>query len=249
MLANTSVWKEIGRSLTTPTATTKRAEVKIDDYYLVVGFEVNMAMAFVDNTHDLGISYGHAFFYLVKNKMVTKSFSFGPSGSGKIGWFNAGAAGEGNKYNTGAKLKNGYINARPGTPDHAITEPVKAFRIKLTLVQAKNLEIQVDKIRMEIQNKKYKYNVIVNDTCAESAKEVLDDSGIDTPSGSGSIKDSKRFSFVITSAVNPYQWHHNFKQAGHKEVVFKPPSVMDPTNPGVWHPPIGVLDPIFGSSP
>jgi hypothetical protein len=55
-------WKEIGRSQTSPTAVTKRTEVKVDDYYLVIGFEVNKATAFVDGTHDLGVGYGHAFF-------------------------------------------------------------------------------------------------------------------------------------------------------------------------------------------
>lgn len=224
-------WKEIGRAQTTPTAMTKRTEVKVDDYYLVIGFEVNKTLAFVREIHDLGVDYGHAFFYLVKNKHIHKVFSFGPRAAGKTGLF-----------------KDGYSNARPGTPDYAITEHVRAFRFRLTQVQAKQLEVEMDKTREEIKSGKYLYNARVNDTCAESAKEVLEDADIDTPSGSGKIKDSSKLSFVLVSAVNPYQWHHNIKKAGHIEVKYKPPGVETSTIPGAWHPPVGDLDPIFGSA-
>jgi hypothetical protein len=232
MGSETPKWKEFGRARSTPTSVEKRVEVKIDDYYVVIGFEVNKAMAFIDGTQDLAVDYGHAFFYLVKNKLITKSFSFGPRGQGKVGW-----------------LKDGYSNSRPGTPDYAITEPVKAFKIKLTQLQAKKLELEIDEIRKEIQKDDYKYNAMVNDTCAESAKEVLDDAGIDTPSGYGAIKDSRKLSFPITYSVNPYKWHHNFKKAKHLEVNFTPPGVGGVWESAAWHPPVGLSDPIFGSLP
>ena len=67
-------WMEIGRSTTTATTNTKRKEVKVDDYYLVVGFEVNEPAAFKNGTQDLAIDYGHAFFYVVKNNVISKVF-------------------------------------------------------------------------------------------------------------------------------------------------------------------------------
>lgn len=43
-------------------------------YILTVGFEVNHADAFVDGIQDLSIDYGHAFFYITKNDIVTVFF-------------------------------------------------------------------------------------------------------------------------------------------------------------------------------
>jgi hypothetical protein len=62
----------------------KRAEVTLDSYYLVVGFEVNFPKAFVNQVHDLHVDYGHAFFYLVKNSKIEKSFSFGLTSPAKL---------------------------------------------------------------------------------------------------------------------------------------------------------------------
>ncbi|WP_374584860.1 hypothetical protein [Pseudoduganella sp.] len=235
-------WVEVGRSTTTDPKNKVRKEIELDDYYLVVGFEVNKPDAFKDNTHDLAIDYGHAFFYIVKNKIITKVFSFGPAGLGKTGWLGNGELIGRNGYNRGAIIKDGYMNARPGTPDYAITETVKAFKVALTPQQGKALEEETDSARKEILEGEQQYTAYINDTCAETAREILDEAGVSTPSGSGKVKNSSVASFSIAYAVNPYMWHHNFRKSGHNEVEYHPP-VGKP-----WKPPIGRLDPIFGNT-
>lgn len=233
-------WIEIGSSTTSPKDNKTRAEVVVDDYYVVIGFEVNKSEAFKDETQDLGKDYGHAFFYLVKNKKVVKSFSFGPKGPGKIGWFDSGGiGGVDNKYDTGAVLKDGYKDSRPGSPDYHISEPVKVFKLKLTPKQARDLITETDLVREKINSGKQKYTAFMNDTCAETARDILKSANIDTPSGSGKIKHSGVASFPIAYAVNPYMWHHNFIKNGNTETSFDPPGRPE------WHPPIGEPDPIF----
>lgn len=231
-----STWTEIGRSVSSLVSKTERKEVKVDEYYVVVGFEVNYPKAFVKGVvvngkyipdfimdgdvtaliHDLGVDYGHAFFYVVKNKIITKVFSFGPTGAGKVGWFGAGAGDTepSNKYNRGAILKDGYKNSRPGTPDYNIKEEINAFKIPLTLKQGIALESATDEKRTKITSGKQKYTAYANDTCAEEARDVLSSAGIDTPSGSGWVKHSGVVSFPLVYAVNPYMWNHRLKAEG-----------------------------------
>ena len=234
-----SSWTKIGQSRTTPVNNTNRAEVMLDIFYLVVGFEVNYPKAFVNEVHDLSVDYGHAFFYFVKNTKIIKSFSFGPAGEGKTGWLGKGEqAGFGrNAYNTGAIKKDGYRNSRPGTPDFPIRELVKAFRISLSSEQAKKLEIMTEKARLEILNGDIPYTAMLNDTCGETAKEVLDSAGIITPSGSGLVKHSKILDFPIAYAVNPYKWHKDFRDK-YKETSY-------PNHSGGFILATGDDDPIF----
>jgi hypothetical protein len=234
-------WTQIGKSQTSPVENKTRAEVALDNYYLVVGFEVNNPKAFVDGVHDLAVDYGHAFFYLVKNLIIEKVFSFGPAGAGKNGWFNKGGTFSRNAYNVGAIKKDGYTNSRAATADFAITEVVKAFQIPLTTSQARMLGEAVDKIRLEIEAGTVKYHAMVNDTCAETAKSLLDDADISTPSGSGWVKHSRMINFPVAYAINPYTWHKNFREK-YQEKLYKADAI-----PGDWHPPVGESDPIFGA--
>lgn len=234
-------WVEVGRSTTSDPSNKVRKEVELDDYYVVIGFEVNKPDAFKDNIQDLAIDYGHAFFYIVKNKRVTKAFSFGPTVRGKTGWFDKGEPIGRNAYNRGAFIKDGNRNARPGSPDYPITETIKAFRILLTLKQGRALEKETDTIRQEIFEGKQEYTAYMNDTCAETARDILEEAEVSTPDGAGKVKNSAIASFSIAYAVNPYMWHHNFKKGGYTEIVFFVP----PGKP--WHPPIGKVDPIFGN--
>lgn len=226
-----SKWQAIGSSRTSPVENQKRAQVLLDSYYIVVGFEVNNSKAFVDDVHDLAVDYGHAFFYLVKNVTIIKSLSFGPNGAGKIGWFNNG------RYLT--YKKDGSQNARPATADYPIRERARAFRIQVSIQQATSLQRAIDEIRVEIYYGRQEYSPIMNDTCAETAKEILDQAGVQTPSGAGWIKNSKMLSFPVVYAVNPYAWHANFKVA-HPEKEFAPDEV------GEWYIIVGENDPIFG---
>lgn len=104
-------------------------------------------------------------------------FSFGPDGPGKNGWLN-----KGNKIPLPAPLKNSYNNSRPGTADYHITEPVKAFKIKLTLKQGLALEEATMKARDNIKSGKIRHTAYSNDTCAETAREILSEAKIENPS-------------------------------------------------------------------
>lgn len=243
MATDEKQWKLVGNSTTSPTDNKKRKEVKLEDrYYVIVGFETNYPSAFLDETQDLAIDYGHAFFYAVRNNIVQFSFSFGPSGFGKVGWFDSGERlrGSPNKYDSGAVVKNGMQNSRPGTSDYPITEPIKAFKITLTKKQAEALEKETSAVREKITSGKQKYTAYMNDTCAETAREILSDSGIKTPGAAGKVKHSGMLSFPIAYADTPYKWHHSFKEAGYKELKFKPPTK-------IWNPEIGKIDPLFNT--
>ena len=234
-------WLAIGRSITSDPKNTIRKEVKMDDYYVVVGFEVNQPQAFVDDTQDLAVDYGHAFFYEVKNGVVHRVFSFGPNAAGKVGWNGKGGPDfMPNAFNRGAILKDGYQNDRPGTPDYGISEKVTAFKVPLSIQQGLALEKETDAMRQRIISKKQKYTAYMNDTCAETARDVLDSAGINTPDGNGWIRHSGMASFALVKAINPYMWHKNFAKSGYKTGSLIPPATTDN-----WTPPVGENDPIF----
>lgn len=227
---NVESWFSIGSSKTSPTENKNRAQVSLDSYYVVVGFEVNHPNAFVNEIHDLAKDYGHAFIYLVKNVTIQSSFSFGPAGIGKFGWFNKGRV--------MTSKKNGQQNARPATADYGITEPVKAFKINISKKQAEMLEKEINKLRVEIYTGSLEYSALMNDTCAETAKEVLDEADVPTVSGSGWVKHSGVMSSPFVYAVNPYKWHKNLKSR-YTEALFKADVE------GEWIPVVGENDPIF----
>ena len=211
--------------------------MRVDDYYVVVGFEVNNPHAFVNDTQDLAVDYGHAFFYEVKNAVVHRVFSFGPNAAGKVGWIDKGGPDfMPNAFNIGAILKDGYKNARPGTPDYGISEKITAFKVPLTIAEGLALEKETDAMRQKIISKKQKYTAYMNDTCAEAARDVLDAAGINTPSGSGWIKHSGMASFALVKAINPYMWHKNFAKSGYKTGTR--PAKKD------WQPELDKPDPI-----
>jgi hypothetical protein len=224
-------WVSIGSSRTSPTENMARAQVLVDRYYVVVGFEVNEPKAFVDEIQDLSVDYGHAFFYLVKNAEISGAVSFGPNGAGKIGWFNKGR--------TMTSKKDGQQNGRPATADYPVREPVKAFKIPISKQQATLLLQGINELRREIDVGGVEYSALMNDTCAETAKEVLDDAKIETPSASGWIRHSRILSFRFLYAANPYKWHKRFKER-YAETIFLPSEL------GEWIPLAGEQDPIFG---
>jgi len=225
-------WVSIGSSYTSPVENRIRAQVSVDNYYVVVGFEVNNPKAFVNGIQDLAIDYGHAFIYLVKNMEIAGAVSFGPNGAGKIGWFNKGR--------TMTSKKDGQQNGRPATADYPVREPVKAFRIPVSKQQALRLLKEIKDLRKEIDEGDVEYSALMNDTCAETVKEVLDDADIETPSASGWIKHSKVLSFRFVYAANPYKWHKQFKER-YVETSYTPEEL------GEWIPAVGGEDPIFGS--
>lgn len=253
-------WQEYGVAETNPTSNKERAEIEVDEYYVVVCFEVNNPEAYVNETQDLAVDYGHAFFYIVKNGLVSNVFSFGPAGDGKDGWFNQGNNVEIDRtpygveppspsvFNRGAIVKDSYKNARQGTASYAVERDettgliaaVSAFAFLITLSQGRLLEVKTEEMIKRIDGGIEKYSAIANDTCAETARDLLSDSGIETPSGSGEIKHSDFLNFPIAYAVNPYKWHSNFlkKFGKNAQAIFTPPW-------GPWLPQKGARDPIF----
>lgn len=245
-------WTEVGRSTSTPASEKERKSVVVDDFYIVVGFEVNNPNAFVNDALDLAIDTGHAFFYVVVNGLVEKVFSFGPSGAGKVGWFNQGNIGEPNLANTGAVLKDGFRNSRPGTPDYAISELITAFKVPVDYPTGLNVLTKTEEMRQRIINGKQRYTIYMNDTCAETTRDVLSSAGVETPSGSGIVRhsgvgiatgtviDTRFGSYRLGfTAVNPYMWEKNFASAGKYPTAKR---VLRSNNPADL---VGSADPIF----
>ncbi len=238
-------WKKVGALSTKEEGAKKPEVVTVAQNYVVIGFEVNFPDAFKDNIHNLDINqggdYGHAFFYVVNQGKISRLFSFGPKGTGSISAINP--------------LKDGYKNSRPGTPDYPVTKLTKLFRIKLSSSEIKILEAETEKARKKIIDGKLKYSALVNDTCAETAREVLSAAKISTPSAKGKVaakiasvpKPESRNDFpyvttnkenvrvVVAFADNPYMWHHNFKKEGYKEVIS---SALE------WPDMVGLADPL-----
>lgn len=219
-------YMEIGRSTTTPTQQTERKEVKIIAPYVVVGFEVNNpnGHAFDNLVQNLDIGaggdYGHAFFYLVEDGKIVRLFSFGPAAQrGKVGWLDLGE-----KYpaaRNGAIIKDGYADARPATANYPVTEVTRLFRVEITMAQAGQLKKEIDFLAKDISKGKASYTVWLNDTCAETARDLLDKADIKTPAGAGEVN-APSIGKMWFTMVNPYMWHHNFKRAGFKEATLEP---------------------------
>ncbi|CAP02963.1 hypothetical protein ABSDF_p20021 (plasmid) [Acinetobacter baumannii SDF] len=206
--------------------------VILNEYVVVVGFEVNHPNAFViqdngwftksnERTQLLDIDYGHAFFYVTKNDVVEVFFSFGPYGAGKDGWFNKGNSRSPNGWNTGAVVKNGYASSRPGTPDYPITEKATLYRMLVSEKMAKKIIDETNTIRSEIISGDQKYTAWVNDTCAETAYDILVNYISNLPMGTGAVKQSGA---PVLKVINPYMWHYNFTKS-----KFAKPEIIYPT--------------------
>ncbi|WP_445116370.1 hypothetical protein [Acinetobacter sp. WZC-1] len=206
--------------------------VTLNEYAIVVGFEVNYPNAFViqdngwitksnERTQLLDIDYGHAFFYVTKNDIVEVFFSFGPKGAGKDGWFNQGNSQSPNGWNTGAVVKNGYASSRPGTPDYGISEKTTLYRMLVSEKIAKKIIEETNKVRTEIVSGDQKYTAWVNDTCAETAYDILVNYISNLPKGVGAVKQSGA---PVLKVINPYMWHYNFTQS-----KFAKPEIIYPS--------------------
>jgi hypothetical protein len=168
-------------------------------YSVVVGFEVNYPdTAFKNDVHYLGEDYGHAFFYLVKNQQVTKFFSFGPMD------------------NPDGKA---YV-PRLGTADFQIPEETKLFRVDLSEDSYNALMKDTALMRAKIKSGNEKYTAMTNDTCAETARDILDAHIPNLPKGSGKVETNFVVSTGPFDAVNPYMWHKNFKKSIYTELTY-----------------------------
>lgn len=219
--------------------TTVNQQISNPKYIVTIGFEVNhIATAFINDTQDLSVDYGHAFFYITKDDLVTVFFSFGPNGAAVPG-----------------KITDEYNGPRPGNTSYAVTEISKLFRLEINETQADNVLKAATDFTSKVAAGTEKYNASNNDTCAETARDILKEGGVKTPSGSGHITGigldfiTKTFTFV-----NPYMWHKNCLAEYGAEITYYGPRGMAGIDAdgytiasGGWTVAAGSNDPLFGS--
>lgn len=190
------------------------------EYIVTVGFETNVSTAFVYRTYDrgrdrftqeltqvLGEDYGHAFFYVTLSDVVQVFFSFGPNGP--------------------PKKESVRSSQRQGSADYLIKEKCTFYRMAVPQKQAQSIIAEANKVRAEITSGRQKYTAYVNDTCAETAYDILKPYILNLPSGTGPI-DPKRAVPTIW-AINPYMWQHNFSQSifARNKIVYPSPYKVD----------------------
>lgn len=183
-------------------------KLKIPVTYVVVGFEVERPEdALSGKVHDLNTGeYGHAFFYIVQDGYIAKVFSFGPGGDHPQASHKAQ-----NKGNPWGRL---------GTPYYPVPDnTVHLFRKPLTYKQADALMKNTERMILRVETGHEKWTVGSNDTCAETAKQLLDASEIDTPSAKGKVKVPTLGTTITVD--DPWAWWASFKHAGYQEVVFE----------------------------
>lgn len=174
-----------------------------EKYILAIGFEVNYPDAFHNNILNLSVDYGHAFFYVIKrpaiseNDIVETFFSFGPLKLGESG-----------------KITDEYNGERPGNTQYAITEKTKIFRLRISNIQAEKIKENSAEFTTKVESGTVFYDTSLNNTCAETARDILSSSFVNTPDGHGQIigtgniaADMVGYSFPM---VNPYMWFRNF---------------------------------------
>jgi len=171
-------------------------QIKRKVYILTVGFEVNHPEAYVGGVQDLSIDYGHAFFYVTKNNIVTVFFSFGPKGFAEPG-----------------KITDEYSGARPGDTSYAITEVTRLFRLKISEEMAGEVSKASKVFTEKVNAGSEHYYAFKNKTCAATSRDMLIECGVTTPSGSGPIKGvGVDWLTMKGSFVNPYKWYDNFSK-------------------------------------
>ena len=98
------------------------------------------------------------------------------------------------------------------------------------------IEEHADKFRKKAASGDEQYTAYMNDTCAEAAKDVLDDADIDTPSGKGYVTtpseitnllfnpvyiDGRKLPMTGQTFVNPYSWYDQFKKKYGQPFLYK----------------------------
>lgn len=209
-----TAWRKAGGSATSSVQNKKRKEVLVESKYgLTSGFEVNYPEYFKDDIQQIGGpgypppgdgDYGHAFFYLTKNGVVTCFFSFGPGGGGEAKRIGVPFT---DIQSPDLNPIPMHARARPGDASYPISEPVTAFRLKLTQAQEESIHKEAERIRKQIKSGEQKYTAWVNDTCAETARDIIKKTIPNIPEGSGQVRVDGALSRV--KLVNPYMWHKN----------------------------------------
>lgn len=199
------------RSSTAVTLLSKQNKVNVvavkisreSKYILTVGFETNYPDAFYNNTLNLSVDFGHVFFYVTRREalssfdIVDTFFSFGPAGYGENG-----------------KIINEYNSKRPGDTAFLIKEVSQMFRLRISKEQGEKIKAKTSQFTYAVDTQQIFYNASTNDTCAETARDILSSCGVPTPDGhSAVIGTGNLLADIITynlAMVNPYMWFKNF---------------------------------------
>jgi len=149
---------------------------------------------------------------------------------------------------------NGYVNKRPATIYYKITEVAKIFKLEITETQFNKLQSAISKKSEKVENGSQSYHVLMNDTCAEEAEDILDDIIQDLPNGKGYVEiDGKIPPFKV---VNPYMWFKQLYESYGKYYVYPEypkkgkaaeefdPDGDEPFSVTAWVPIINKLDPL-----
>lgn len=182
-----------------------------NNFRLIIGFEVNSPKeAFhckMDGkkeicTQDLSGDYGHAFFYLCSGSDIRIIISFGP------------------------KYPVGLLDRMPARIDYPIREKTRLFNIPIGLKAYFSIHDEARRFANRVESNDELYQVWMNDTCAETAHDLVKEGWKNVPSGTGKVMDSSKSKLAL-NVINPYQWHRNFVKAGYKEYVL-------PANMMLW---------------
>lgn len=198
-----------------------------DEYYLIIGFEVNLLESIVidgdtyekafekaTNTQDLTVEdgYGHNYFITIKNGIVDTFFSFGPGVDPNAGTLEEI---EESTYATPSFIErqkgiDRFSGERPGDTEYSITEVSQIFKFKINKEQLNNIQLHANNFKAKVISQEEKYTAYKNDTCAETAKDILDLANIPTPNGEGHVHTSSDLANKLIgnkTYVTPYSWH------------------------------------------
>ncbi|MEO9386475.1 hypothetical protein [Chromobacterium phragmitis] len=182
------------------TATTKpkdknaTAEHKEDVYVLVIGFEVNNPQVYRDvdvgkgvkrKVHHVLEDPGHTFMYLTKNLKITFFYSLGPQ---------PGAS----------TMQRAYGK---GTPEYGIPGKTRLYRLIINESQYEKMLAKGKAYRADVLAGDRNYNILLNFTCARSARDIIAVGWPGVPKGESLVGKSATLS--LDEVVNPYAFYED----------------------------------------
>lgn len=212
-------------------------------YRLVLGFEVENPKAFSGEIHDLGIDYGHAFFYISDARgYVVSVFSYGPARD--------------------VADVTDKIFGVPALTNYLIKDPSKLFPFQISETQYLTIKNVIAGFDARVRSGDAKYITITNETCAATAMTVLASvtKSLGLPEGKSRVRlpgslinpgyalkkiailgglpavlaSSSYTGTTAFGATNPYALYNQMVQKGFKSVRY---SVVK------WAPSLGMVDP------
>ena len=218
-----------------------------NEYYLIIGFEVNLLKSLIingktyerafnkaTNTQDLTVEdgYGHNYFITVKNGVVDTFFSFGPGvdqNAGTPQQIQDSALANPN-FLERRKGIDEYSGKRPGNTEYTITETSQLFKFKISKEQLDSIRLHANNFKLQVVAQEEKYTAYKNDTCAETAKDILDLANISTPSGKGHVHTPSDLANKLIrnkTYVTPYSWYDQLEKIYGSHNIFINGSLLE----------------------